>query len=180
MNNGISIKHDTPCTRVVDHESRIGALEKGVEVLEEQASTLFKQAQQAFDKVQDVGRKVDKVHYSLENGLSRDIKELCEMSRKQHQMIEENREQRERTIKSLEERIRPLEESAWIPKIINMGVHKAFFWVIVVLAIMALTQTIMWGVAKTYIFKEAPGQSMSQFEALDKNHVVDKKILPAQ
>lgn len=171
MNDNILAKlHDGRCDKIVEHERRLGALEKGVEVLELQASTLFKQAKDAFDEASSVGRKVDKVQYSLENGISRDIKELCELSRKQHDVIERNRQERETQLKELSDRIAPLEETSWIPKLVNMGVKKAFFWLLVLLFCMAMAQTAMWGVTKTFMFKEAPGQSVAQFHTLDKGH----------
>lgn len=156
------------CDLVVEHERRLGSLEKGVTILEAQASTLFKQAKDAFDEASAVGRKVDKVQYALENGLSRDIKELCDMSRKQHELIERNRSEREASLKAIHDRLAPLEETSWIPKVVNMGVKKAFLWILAILFMMALAQTAMWGLTKTFMFQEGPGQSVRQYQTLEK------------
>ena len=161
--NGI---HEGTCTRIIDHESRLGGLEKGSKILESQVSELFDNVSNAFSTVNEVGRKIDKVQFSLENGLQRSINEITQLTKMQSKQIEENRIAREKRIvelqRDLNERLKPLEETSWIPKLINMGIHKAFFMGLVILFMLAIANTAMWGVAKTYIFQEAPGQAYTE------------------
>jgi len=160
------------CDLVIEHQAKIGGITKGMEILERQATTLFSKMDTAIDKINLAQAKIEKVQDTIENGIRADIKELCELHKTQTAKIdtvhkeglikaEEVKKESFKELEDIRSRLKPLEESSWIPALMNVGVKRAFLYFFAILLMMALANTAFWGVGKNYFFKETPGTMQS-------------------
>jgi hypothetical protein len=156
------------------HGEDIAVLEAKVNELERVKDHLFKQTKEIGDVTQENKFNTNYIKDKLDKGeitrpLERKIDLLCgeftkvrsgvekyvaDVEKRADERIEEITE----TVGKHAERLETVEKSSWVTDILSIGIKKLAVAALVGALLLGLANTALWGVAKTYIFKEAPNQ----------------------
>lgn len=144
-----------------EHGEDLAVVTAKVEELERAKLALFKVTKEIGDaslENQFIGKELQRKMASgeLTKPIERKIDTLCNEFTQTRYRFEEH-------TKAMTSRVEKLEQSSWITDLLGLGIKKLVVTALLAAMVLGLVNTAWWGLAKNFIFKEAPKQQQYLF-----------------